>query len=340
LKSILRKQWFLVLLVAAVGLSLRWPSPGVALNSRIGLRWFIFTMVFLMSFTLKFGDIGKAVTNVKGLAVAVTSGYVVVGALAYAAARLVFSATPDLAVGIVIVGAVPTTLVSCAVWTRLAGGNDALALAASVASNAVSFLVAPLVLNAALAGYVSGKVKIEPLSMMREIFLVVVLPVGLGQLARIPTPLRAFADRHKLAVSAVGQVIVLMVVAVASSCVGSEVADFGLEGVGLGSVLKLELAAAGIHLAAMAAAHAAMKLLRADDRDRVAAMMVGGQKTLPASLWMATTFFKPYPLAVLAPMLYHVTQLVLDSLIVALIKLPEESPRPPGDAPADMPAAS
>ena len=50
----------------------------------------------------------------------------------------------DLAVGLLVAAAAPCTLASAAVWTRRAGGNDAVALMVTIGTNLTCFVVTPL----------------------------------------------------------------------------------------------------------------------------------------------------------------------------------------------------
>ena len=49
-----------------------------------------------------------------------------------------------MSVGILVVGAIPSTLASAAVWTRRAGGNDAVAILGTIVTNLSCFVVTPV----------------------------------------------------------------------------------------------------------------------------------------------------------------------------------------------------
>ena len=189
--DLLKRQWFLLILMGVVAFGCLVPKPGVYIKDEVGLNFFIFIMLFLMSFTLPTRQIWQAITNVKGLAILLFTGYAVVGGLNFLAATIFFGGRTDLFVGLVVVGAVPCTLVSAAVWTRLAGGNDALALTTTVASNSLNFLVAPVMLNLMLAGLLAGRVELPIRMMAGKIFMIVLVPVTLGQLLRAPSALNS-----------------------------------------------------------------------------------------------------------------------------------------------------
>ena len=321
MKNFLRRQWFLFVLIGVVVFGCLRPGPGTFIKEKVGLNFFIFIMLFLMSFTLKTGQILKAVTNYRGLVILLATGYAVVGGMNFLAAQVFFRGRADLFVGLVVVGAVPCTLVSAAVWTRMAGGNDALALSTTVASNALNFLVAPVMLNLMLAGYLAGRIEL-PVSMMAwKIFVVVLVPVTLGQLLRAPRSLAAFADRAKKPVGVIGRLIILTVVLVAGSKVGAQFAEHGAGAIGVGMLARLEASVAISHVSAMLAAYFLMGLVRAGRTDRIAGLFAGSQKTLPLAIWLVDNFFGSgeFAFAVLPALLFHATQLIIDSAAMGWI---------------------
>jgi sodium/bile acid cotransporter 7 len=90
-----------------------------------------------------------------------------------------------------------------------------------------------------------------------------------------------------------------------------------------GEVGKLEagpLLAAGaiclvVHLAGVALGLGGGRLLGLEHAERVAVAFAGSQKTLPVALYLVDGYFADRPLAVVPLVLYHVGQLVADTLI-------------------------
>ncbi len=310
----LARHWFLPVLFAVVAFGYFVPRPGMLLKEDVGMRPFIVSVLFVMSLSLKTGAITRSFLNFRGLGIALAGQYLALPCLLYLFGRVVFGVDSGFFVAMMIVAAVPCTLASAAIWTRLSGGNDALALASTIVTNLVSFAAGPLVLWLTL----SVEARPEVLRMMRDLFLVIVLPVGAGQLARIR--LGGWADRHRAVFSSLGRAIILAVVLIAVS--RASISGAGQLGAGtLGTLIGLLVLSHCIQLAVGWGAARGMKLPR---EDSIAAMFASSQKTLPAGMYLASVFFSDYKFAPLGILFYHTTQLIVDSVLVEKLRGKEE----------------
>src|SRR5213076_147300 len=102
----------------------------------------------------------------------------------------------DFRIGLLIIASVPCTLASAVIWTRLSGGSEATALLIVLLTTATSWLAT----TAWLAFGTGAAVVLDVADMMRGLFLVLVVPVGLGQLLRLSGRLARSADRHRTAI--------------------------------------------------------------------------------------------------------------------------------------------
>jgi len=316
MKEFFRKQWFLFVLLGFVLVGYLEPRPGKFLRDNVSIKWFIMPTIFLMSLSLRTGAIFRSFLNVRGLASAVVGGYAMTSLSLYVLARLFFPSHEDLALGLIAVGATPCTLASAAIWTRLSGGNDALALAITIMSNLTSFLFSPLILTVALGSAISppfGRI-------MAKLFLVIVLPVAVGQVLRIW--MGAFADRWKPVIGNIARFLILLVVVVsvshASHTAGVAGASGGMTG---GCLLLLILTVALAHLFAMAGCGLIARLTGAPPGDIVAVMFGGSQKTLPVGVFLSDMIADGRPdqalvFIALPILIYHATQLTIDSFII------------------------
>src|SRR6185437_4536012 len=118
----------------------------------------------------------QAVGRPGSVLTALTISFVCLPALALLAGPLL--PATDLGLGLLIIASVPCTLSSAVLWTRQAGGDEAMALLIVVLTNAMGWLVTPLWLAGAV------EVKLDPVAMMRSLVVILVVPVVLGQLAR------------------------------------------------------------------------------------------------------------------------------------------------------------
>ncbi|MEW6354805.1 MAG: bile acid:sodium symporter [Planctomycetota bacterium] len=315
MRDFVRKQWFLFVLVGAVLFGYFCPGPGLFLRKSLSIQWFIMPTLFLMSFSLKTGAIFRSFLNVRGLASAVVGGYILTALSLYLLGRVFFPGNPDLALGLIACGATPCTLASAAIWTRLAGGNDALALAITIVSNLTSFIFSPIILLVTLGSAVSppfGRI-------MTSLFTAIVIPVALGQVLRIW--FGAFADRRKRVISGVCQLLILLVVLVAVSHASQTAAR--AEGAGLtGATVALLVVAVGAgHLFALVGCALVARSLGAPAEDVGAVMFGGSQKTLPVGIYIAEMIAAARPdetlvFIALPILIYHATQLTIDSFLV------------------------
>jgi sodium/bile acid cotransporter 7 len=213
-----------------------------------------------------------------------------------------------MAVGLIIVSTMPCTLASATLWTRMAGGNDALALLITVGSNSLSFLAAPLLLALALGRAVA----LSPWDMMLDLLTVILLPVLAGQLLRLWPAIRYRADQHRRAMSLLGQcmILTLVITGIARAALQTQGQVVGVRD--LMWVLGAVVVVHGLSLLLSDLVGRGAGLSRSD---RMALLFGGSQKTLPAGLFVAQSFFPTFALASIPSLLYHASQLIIDSFV-------------------------
>ena len=310
MKEKLKKQWFLIALwLVVAGAAL---APGILkpLAEFIKSQVIVILVMFLMSVTLDLGQIVAALKQPGKVALGVVLGYVLVPLFGWLAAFLFWQRSPDFSVGTIIMAAMPCTLASATIWTRLAGGNDAISLLCTVVSNSLSFAVTPFLLLLTL-GYSATP---DPVQMLSKLFLTIVLPVVVGQGVRAVATLRTLVTERKATLSILSQLLILSIVLsgltkasliIRESAAGFAWLDFG----------GLILAVAVVHGLALVGSWIVSGAFRLPRRDRLALLFAGSQKTLPAGLYVADVFFPTYHLAALPILLYHSLQLIMDSWV-------------------------
>src|SRR5437870_1212293 len=180
----LRKHWFLLLiLVGTIVVALRpeWLGWTVWLNLTVCGA----AAVLLSSWTLETRSLGRAFARPWPALWALVISYGLLPALGMLGGGLL--ADPDASLGLLLVTSVPCTLTSAVIWTRLAGGDDATALLITFLSNCTSWLATTAWLTLAIG--VSGS-SLDTRQLMLRLILILVLPVGIGQLLRAPPLLR------------------------------------------------------------------------------------------------------------------------------------------------------
>lgn len=316
----LSRHWFLLALALAVAIPIYWPQVLRPLHTFADPAWNVAAVMLINGLTLDGRRILNSLRRPGRVLSGVLIGYFVVAVLGFAAAQLVFEDNRGLALGILVITAMPTTLASSIIWTRMARGNAALALVMVVASNGVGFLLAPLILLFTVGTFMTLSLE----EMMAGFALVVLTPLALGQGLRLTGSVVRTVDRHAGILSNASRLLILLAVsgAVVSGVTGVKA--------GSGEISGLELAAVGLVAVAVHASAAALcwslgRVLGWKREDRTALLFCGSQKTLPAALYVSSEFLPGFGLVPIPCVLYHVGQLVLDSWLVEAIRSKEES---------------
>ena len=151
--------------------------------------------------------------------------------------------------------------------------------------------------------------------MMLALLLTLVVPVALGQVSRVfPLMVRA-ATRGRGAINITAQLLVLAVILKAAAEVGDRIGQ-GSSNLDAGPLASVALVCFGLHLGVLAAGFTTGGWLGFDRPRRIAVAFACSQKTLPVALVLYKDYYQEtYPLALIPLLLYHVGQLILDTLI-------------------------
>ncbi|HEV3447529.1 MAG TPA: bile acid:sodium symporter [Gemmataceae bacterium] len=321
MRALLSRQWFSIILLGAACLAFLRPAwlrpvtvclePGVV----------VAVALFVMAWSLESRSLLTALVRPWPALWAALLSYGLVPVLGLLAGLLIPQA--DLRVGLLIITSVPCTLASAVLWTRLARGNEATALLVVLLTTAISWLAttAWLTFGTGLAAAV------KPASMMQSLLLVLVVPVGLGQLSRSVPLLARAATRLKSALGILSRLLVLCIVLKAIVDVSDRLGgDAGA--LTLWPLMITLLLCLGVHLAALFFGLHSSRLLRFERANQIAVAFACSQKTLPVALSLFDTYFVgSFPLAVVPLVFYHVGQLLLDTVIAErLLTSPAQSP--------------
>lgn len=303
------KRWFLVLLLG--GVTLAWLRPEWL---RPATRWVepravVAPALFLMAWSLESRSLFRALLQPWAALWAVVISYGALPALGWVAGTLLPDA--DLRIGLLLSASVPCTLASAVLWTRLAGGREATALLVIFLSTATSWLAT----TAWLTLGTGTDVHVDTADMMRSLLLVLVLPVGLGQLSRAVGPLARTATDYKRGLGVISQLLILSIILRTAVDVVDKL-TLRLALVRGPWLLVTAVLCVGTHLLALGAGFWSSKGLRFDRPSQIAVAFACSQKTLPVALFLFEGYFKEsHPLAVVPLMFYHVGQLVVDTFI-------------------------
>ncbi len=224
--------------------------------------------------------------------------------------------TPDLRMGLLFLGVLPTTVATAAALTAQVGGNVAGALFNTCLSNVAGIVLVPLGV-AFFAGAGEGAMEFGPL--MRSIAGQLLVPLLAGQALR--PLLGAWAERHRKNIGRFnsGLIIFMLYVALCNA-----VRDRVWETGGL-ALVALAAAGAGTLLVAMTLLTALLaRAWKFPAGDRAAAVFCGSQKTLAAGVPLASTIFGGAGVAgvalgiVILPLVfYHALQLTLGVILAS-----------------------
>jgi solute carrier family 10 (sodium/bile acid cotransporter), member 7 len=305
----LGKRWFLLLLLAGLALAfLRVPGLRRA-TDLFDPRVVVGAALFLMACSLDSRQLLSALTHPWPALWAVLVSYVLLPLVALAAGRLFDLA--DYRVGLLLIASVPCTLASAVLWTRMAGGNEAIALLVVVLTTATSWLIT----TAWLAVGLGAETTLDAADMMRGLLFVLVLPVSLGQLVRGLPALVRVTIRWKIFIGVLARLLIFSIILKAAVGVSDQLHE-RTETLALGAFMAVVGLCIALHVAALFFGFGTGRLLRFDRASCIALAIAGSQKTLPVGLFLFETYFKDtYPLAVVPVICFHIGQLVIDTLI-------------------------
>ncbi len=308
LSRVLRRYWFLTLLVLLLPIGTLWPAGGNALRE---VDWaipiFVATTLAISGFLLDTSRLVRQATNLRAIGLALGSTYLVAPILAFGLARVFGPSGGESAAftqGMMLVAAQAGTLASALALTIMTRGDQELALVLTLLSNALTVVLTPLVLKIAIG----ANVEFDALAMIARMCTVVLLPVVLGQALR--RALWSRAQRIVPALRVVPQLIILVFVytgvAAAADQVRSEVA----------LALRYFAACALLHTLLLAWNYAAATIAGLPVSARTAIVFCGAQKTLPNGIDLWNRFFSANAAGAVPLVLFHLFQLVVDTLLV------------------------
>ena len=186
MRAKLRRHWFLLML--AFGALIVWLRPGwVAWVQSLDPRLVVAVSLFLAAWGLESRSIARSLLRPAPAIWATVISYGFLPLVAWLWLPLL--PLDDFRVGFMLIASVPCTLASAVLWTRMAGGNEATALLGILLSTSTGWILTALWLKIGTA----TEAVIDSAGMMQSLILVLVLPVGAGQLCRVPRVLARIA---------------------------------------------------------------------------------------------------------------------------------------------------
>jgi sodium/bile acid cotransporter 7 len=307
------ENWFLVWLALILLAGMAKPEAFTPFLSQDiqtrGQQGVVFFVMFMMSLALPTDALFRTVKRPWSSILGVLLNWGLIPLLAMVAAPLLHS---EFRPGLFLAAAMPCSMASASVWTRRAGGNDAIALLVTVITNGTCFAVTPL-----LVLLLTGKqVNFNVQDKVTELAIVVLLPLVLGQVIRQIDPIRAWCDRHRAILGVVTQSGLLFVILLGAVKTGERLQQATALSPSLLNTLLMIGIVLAVHTAVLLIGYLLARSLRIERPDRIAVAIAGSQKTLMIGLSMAVEL----NVSILPLVTFHAGQLLIDAIFAERLR--------------------
>jgi bile acid:Na+ symporter, BASS family len=203
-------------------------------------------------------DFRRVLTAPRGVAIGMLNLALISPLLAFTMAT-VFDLPPELAVGLVLLGASPGGT-TANMLTHLARGDTALSVTMTAISSVCAVVTVPLFLALATAHFGADDIgDVSMLGVVAKVFAITIVPVSFGMWLRSRWPERVTAAYPRVQAVALSLFVLVVVVAIA--------AEYGVV---LDNLEAVAGAALALNVAAMAVSFAMSRLARLDTRQSTA----------------------------------------------------------------------
>jgi sodium/bile acid cotransporter 7 len=307
--SRLKPDWYLVLIILMAAAASVFPARGEVAQ---GLGWVskvaIGVVFFLHGARLSREAVIGGLTHWRLHLVILAATFVLFPALCVGVAALpAWITPPELAVGIVLLGCLPSTIQSSIAFVSIARGNLPAAVAAASASNILGVFATPL-----LAGLLIHSQGAIGAGSVWAIVLQLLAPFVAGQLAR--PWIGAFVARHNKTLGKIDRGTILLIVYVAFSGAVVEGVWDRLGALDLVRLLVLCGVLLGVVLVLTTLAARALGFNKADE---IAIVFCGSKKSLASGAPIAAALLSPAVagVAMIPLMIFHQLQLMACAVI-------------------------
>ena len=316
MQNLLQRYWFLISLFVAIGVGFSLgPQLGGLESANVLRGGVIFCVMFCMALGVEF----HTFLNVLKRPWAAMLGCL----LNMAGLPMLFFCTsfwlnPELAAGFLVVGATPCTLATASVWTRKAGGNDAVSMFVTLVTNGTCFFVSPIVLWLTLG----GSYEIELVPIILKLFYMVVIPIFLAQVARYHSTIATFASNQKTLLGVFAQAGILFIVVV-GAVKTRELYEKGAADLSWLTILITILLSACVCSLALGFGFGLSRAIRFSRPDSIAVGISGSQKTLMIGLLLCLQV----DVTIVPLVIYHTIQLIVGAVFATSVNQESATPR-------------
>jgi sodium/bile acid cotransporter 7 len=304
----LKKYWFFVGVGIVIYIAFQAPFVGRFINENYILKITVFLVFVIIGLELNTKNLTEEIKKIKNVPTVLFSSFIMFPVVAYFLAYYYFPSALELLVGASILATAPVTPASGTVLTRLAKGNVPLSLFIFISTNIVAIFTIPLSLNLMLRSGI--RVELPILDMLVKLFILVLIPILLGQLLQNPFP--NITKKYKKAISIFTRCIVLLMILTATSSSIDRISAFGV------MIIYIELFILILHMLIVMLNYFIAHFVGYDEASRKALVLHSSQKTLTVSFVVWDNFFSTaYPMALILPITYYITQNIVGSFIAS-----------------------
>ncbi len=311
MRTWLAKNWFMVGMPIAVGLAWLFPDAGAKggwMRTEVSTKFAVAFVFFAQGLTLPAKALRDGASQWRLHLGVQGFGFVIFPLVGIACDALIGSRlAPDLRMGFLFLCVLPSTIVMSVALTTVSGGNVAAAIFNAVLSNVLGVIVTPAwvawLMKTSGEGQGFGAV-------VKEVSVLLLLPLVLGQLAR-RTGLKDWADARRKKLSTASNLIILVIV-FAAFC-NSVKADLWSTH-GWGTFATAGLGVLGLLALSLSGAYLVGRVLGLKPAEQIVMLFCGGQKSLATGVPLAKVIFGAHPglgLILLPIMIFHPTQLFI-----------------------------
>jgi predicted Na+-dependent transporter len=306
-RSLVLRFWLPVAILVAAGWALWDPRPGLWLSRHDAASILVPIVMLLISLRVPGSKLVDAVRHPTALLASLALVFGVYPLVALGWQSLLGPSGVESHAAMVILAAQPSTLATATVLTQMAGGNAALAVVCTAASQIASVLATPWLLQL----YVGQSVPVDTWGLTWDLTRSVLLPILAGQLLRLPLLERL--DRRPLLLSLVAEsLIVLFVLMGFSTARPLLLRDPGVALTVLGTVVA-------VHASMLVLSAGVGWLIRLDGAGRIGFVLASSQKTVAAGILVWQAGFPGNALGPIFVVLHHLLQTVVDALLAPLM---------------------
>lgn len=299
------KNFLTIGIVLAAAAALRSPQTGLYLQDIGAMPVIIFAVFVFSGLSLETGHFLREARNLRAPLYAILAVSGIFPVLGFLAGRL-FALAPGEFVGLMVVSSCPPTLASGIILSTLSGGSVPIAILITIVCSMTAVLLMPISLDVGLG--LAGNIDLPVAQMMLRLAYLIILPTIIGQALR--RPMCGRIDRLGPIVKLLPIVLVVLMIFIAVSRGADELRGNGLQLIG-----HVAVVAVALHVVMLGVNYSAGRLMRLPAPALRSLTVVASQKTIPISVFVVLAYFPDYPTAVVPCVLFHLLQILIDSLL-------------------------